>query len=690
MEYIPEGWAWAALVAGLLFLLPPVSALLIKPMERIDRFAATERSKRTGILLYLVFLTIAAVIFWTFKNATHFLGDGFLWANHLMKDVVFREPVSTWLYRGIYRGLNAAHVLDEINTVRSSAITSVLAGLVFVVFAHRTARLLSEKRGGYVLFIASLLSCGMIMLFFGYVETYPPVAAGVMAFLYFALRWFKRGGSIIPAVLAFIVTAILHLSAIALLPGLLLLLHFHAGKGVELKRLAVVLLIVTIGALAVLWALQATGAFGGFFNENFLPLFVSSSSQDVAYPVFSFRALFDFANELLLVCPLIILLPILLIAGRGRKNDTAGNDQPHGPSHDRMFLAVSALFYVMAFVVFNKVIGTSRDWDLFSPLALPLALWIALLIRDTFPERCGEMAVLTAAIIITHTVPWIALNSDAVRSEKRFVDLCDKGFWSNRAKGYGYSTIGQYRRHYGKTLEAIHFYGKAALHDPGNVKYNYFIGEMYSGLGKHGAAIEHYFKVLEQKGDHLDALNNAGVSYLELGRLGEAEPYFKRALEVDPAFTSAMQNLGYIYLETGRPREVIELYTDAVRTDAETAENLMGMGLMYLERPQNRTAEVFLLQLAEMRPVDIRVLYGLARKYILENNYDRAIEMLNRAADETPTDPKVHIDIARVYIAAGDIDSARKHAEAARNLDPRLPEELLENIQREVTDSPEN
>ena len=181
---------------------------------------------------------------------------------------------------------------------------------------------------------------------------------------------------------------------------------------------------------------------------------------------------------------------------------------------ERLFLAVCALFYFLVFIVFNEDIGTSRDWDIFSPFTLPLVLWILLLLRDRFPGKSSVFAVLTLAIIVTHTAPWIALNADLVRSEERFIDLCDNGFWSKRAKGYGYSTVGQYRRHYGKTLEAIHYYGKAALHDPGNVKFNYYLGEMYSGLGKHGAALEHYFKVLERKGDHLEALNNAGVSYL--------------------------------------------------------------------------------------------------------------------------------------------------------------------------------
>jgi len=296
-------------------------------------------------------------------------------------------------------------------------------------------------------------------------------------------------------------------------------------------------------------------------------LFTSSSSQDVSYPVFSLRALFDHINELLLISPLVVLVPVLLPARRRLTNGATNSDSEGSREHERMFLAVSALFYVLVFIVFNKVIGTSRDWDLFSPIALPLVLWIALLLRDILPGKGSELAVLTLAIIVTHTAPWITLNADLIKSEERFVDLCDNGYWSNRAKGYGYSTLGQYYRQYGKTLPAIQFYGRAAVHDPGNVKYNYYVGEMYSNLGKHGAALEHYFKVLERDGGHLDALNNAGVSYLELGRPSDAEPYLSRALEIDPASVSAMQNLGYIYLVTGRTREATGIYLQAAELE---------------------------------------------------------------------------------------------------------------------------
>jgi len=584
-KYLRGPWVWPVLALGTLLLIPPVSRILSRLLGKIDRFAVEERPRPAAVAIYIVVLPIAAFIMWTFRNSTHFLGDGYLWANNLMTGGGGSEPVSTWLYRMIYRGLNTVRVFGEVNPVRASAVTSVAAGLVFVAFIRKTALLLSERRGDYLLIALSLASCGAVMLFCGYVETYPPLAAGVMAYIYFSLRYLRRGGTALPALAAFIVTAVLHLSALALLPSLLLLLLYGAGKDIRGRSLYRFLLASLAAGLMILWFLRVTDAFGGFFREHFLPLLSSPSRQDAAYPLISLRALFDDINEVLLVAPLAVLIPVILLGRRtpGRDSGYGGEkDAAAGSSRERLFLAICVLSYLAVFAAFNKTIGASRDWDLFSPMAFPLALWIVLTLRRAVPEGRSELAVVFIAVILTHTAPWIILNTDLERSEARFIGLCDTGFWSNRAKGYGYSTLGQYERHFGRTLPAIFYYGRAAWSDPGNVRYDYTIGEMYSGLGKHGAALDAYFKVLERDGTHFQALNNAGVSYLEMGRPREAEPYLLRALEVEPASVDVMQNLGNLYLSTGRPREAVDIYLRAAALEPANAAIHIGLARAFI------------------------------------------------------------------------------------------------------------
>jgi Flp pilus assembly protein TadD len=64
------------------------------------------------------------------------------------------------------------------------------------------------------------------------------------------------------------------------------------------------------------------------------------------------------------------------------------------------------------------------------------------------------------------------------------------------------------------------------------------------------------------------------------------------------------------------------------------------------------------------------------------------MEMLRRAVEIEPAYPQIHVGLAKAYVAAGDIESARRHVEAARSLDPRLPEDLLEELRGEKLNPP--
>ena len=181
---------------------------------------------------YTVLLAVSAALFWRFRNVTHFLGDGYLWANHLLKDIIFNEPVSSWLYRETYRLLGFLRPSGVVTAIESAAIVSVAMGLVFIVYAVRTARLLTDRVDGQWFAFIVLVSTGMMLLFFGYVEPYPPLAAAVMAFSYYGIAYARGGARSYKPIVAFIVATGLHFSAIALLPALGVLLWTGSGRAI--------------------------------------------------------------------------------------------------------------------------------------------------------------------------------------------------------------------------------------------------------------------------------------------------------------------------------------------------------------------------------------------------------------------------------------------------------------------------
>lgn len=90
-----------------------------------------------------------------------------------------------------------------------------------------------------------------------------------------------------------------------------------------------------------------------------------------------------------------------------------------------LFLAVSALNYLLFISVWNPDYGGRRDWDLFAPASLPLTLLAAYLWRgmadtaqgivDDVPtlsqEALAEVALIVAGISAIFTAAWVYSNT---------------------------------------------------------------------------------------------------------------------------------------------------------------------------------------------------------------------------------------------------------------------------------------
>jgi len=601
-------------------------------------------------------LTVSVLLLWRFRNATHFLGDGYLWAGHLLKTRVFNEPVSSWLYRGIYQLLNGPHLPLRASPVEASAITSVICAVPFLVFAYKTAALTAGKHRDSVFVMLALLSNGMMMLFFGYVETYPVIAVGVMTFVYFGIKYIKGLSGPAPAVAALLITVLLHFSAIALLPGCAVL--FWTGKrgALRWKRYFLMISICVIGGLAVLWILQGTMAFSGFFHDKFLPLFAGTHRNRVAYPLFSLETIFDLFNEIVLVCPIFLFIVPGLLRRRGERDETT--------EKILMFLATTAIFYVLEFLVFNENIGVSRDWDLFSPLAVPLALMTALILIERFPGSRGPLPATVLAVIIVHTAPWILLNADRERSELRFVNLVEAGYWSDHARGYGYSTLGTYYSRHGKTEHAIRFTEAASNADRGNVKLKYNLASLYDDLKDYPKAIELYTRVIGMDPDHLAARNNLGVVYMSTGDLGRALEEFSEITARDSSYVAAYKNLAYIYLVTGRMDECLGLFETARDLDPGLREYYRQMGTGLLRSGETRQAREFFERLSEVGGNDAGLHLILARIYLSEGDDESALSNLEAGIALSPGNPDIGLEYGLSLFRLGRRGEAVDHLTA--------------------------
>ena len=684
-KYLPGPVVFLFLLFGLFMVFPGFRVGLIRFAGSINSSGPVRRLRENRSAAWAVSILILAILFWQFRTATHFLGDGYVWAEHLVKDIVSREPVSSWLYRSFYRLFNLPAMNLGVSTITAAAILSVLSGLIFSVFAFRTATLLGGEKNKYRLFIfLAILSTGMMQFFFGYVETYPPFVASFMAFIYFSIRLLKGNGSPLWVILTYLITLALHLSAVVFLPGLAVMFWLWSGRVVDRKKYYAIIFTGVLFGLVVLWIFQHKMMFGGFFHEYFLPLFSVPPGSRIVHPLFSLKTVFELFNHLVLVCPIALFIFIGFKGASGSRDETA--------KKIFIFLETIVVFYILEFLVFNKLIGASRDWDLFAAFGVPLALLTALVLIDRYRRVPDVLVLIAAAVIIVHTAPFIGLNSRVPSSERRFIDLVDHGFWSNYARGYGYSSLGLYYKNKGDIQNAIRYLTAASDVDKGNVRYKYNLATIYFAMKDNQKAVVFYEEVIRRDPDYLEARNNLGVIYWRMGKLGPAEEQLAEIIKCDSTYVTSYEPLAEIYFRIGQMEKCVQLYRKAIELGHDLTPFYRDLVMRYLGYGEgDRSFYLFerMLLAAERNPgiyqsIGVDGMNNIGVFYGQRERLEDAARIFDKAISIFPDNPDLHVNMARTFFMLGDFEKTWKEVFAAERLGTEVSPGFLENLRKEM------
>ncbi|UCF06014.1 MAG: tetratricopeptide repeat protein [bacterium] len=676
------------LVFALLVLLPGFRSVLVRVAGRIKVPNALRRTREGKIFGICITGVAATTLFWLLRSETHFLGDGYVWADHMQRDVIFNEPVTSWLYRGLFMLLNSSPQSFSISPINVAAAISVLSGLVFLVFAHKTVRLITKDTDRTTLILLALLSTGTMLLFFGYVEPYPPFAASVMAFIFIGIKYSKSGTSAVMAVAAFTVAILLHPSAVALLPGLIVIFLVRKYGAIPSKKYYTYVLLAIVIGLGALWTLQHLRAAGGFFYEKFVPLFPGPQRNRIAYPLFSLKTLFDSFNELVLVCPVAVFIFTGLMRSKtSRGSVTRSGSRGKEPrdsinKNTLVFLKTVTIFYVLEFLLLNKNIGVSRDWDLFSAMAIPLALLTVLILLERYARVPNILSVFVFAVIVVHTVPWIMLNADEERSRTRFIDLVDNGFWSDYARGYGYSSLGFYFKQRGDTQRMNAYTRAASEADPGNIRYTYNLATTYAGLGRNSEAVALYRRVIDRDPDYTEARNNLGVLLWKMGKLDLAEKELSEIVRLDSTYIMCFEPLASIYAWKGQIGNTITLYRKARDLGYDLSSYITELGTQLYGEGRIDESWTLFYEVYRNGNRDVALMNNLGVILCRQGRFEEALGIFNSAAGAHPHNPDIQLNLARTYYSIGDYQGAWRHVEAAKRLNVKVPETFMNDLRK--------
>lgn len=415
---------WLRILLGLALMAlaaPGISAKMAEHIEPVAR-RAEDLFRRVPGPAWTGTGVVSAVLFWLLRDRNLALGD----SGHLIRAVTwyvhhegwhltFDEALELLLHSAVYRLFAAAGFPGAAEI--AFALTSVLAGGLFVIVLLLLCRRLAGTALPRLALMLLALSAGYVQLLFGHVENYTVVALLMLCYFYLGIRYLREPGrGLFPPAALLSVAVSFHLLAGWLYPSLLWLWWAGRGRRDESgKRSDGGLTALVAGAILPLVVAFGLCRLAGFGSEQFgethlaamkFVFLLGPEYQHFQYGFLSPAHLFDALNQLWLVAlpAILALLYTALRRGGGEKER-----RPGGEVGFAFTVAVSLQCFALCW---NPDLGAFKDWDLFAAAGLGwTCAALVMLSRRGVPAR---PILIFALCGLLFTVPWVLGNHTTV------------------------------------------------------------------------------------------------------------------------------------------------------------------------------------------------------------------------------------------------------------------------------------
>ncbi|MDH4222491.1 MAG: tetratricopeptide repeat protein [candidate division Zixibacteria bacterium] len=584
---------------GLLVLLPWINQKINLLLRKFLDFLHKSFSGRR-YLWYFVFSLASIIIFYLFRDQTHFLGDGAQIISLLEKGKLYikwTEPLEILLHLYAYQFLNG---FFKINAVTLYYLISFIGGAIFIFLLFLLAELLGRDREEGLLMFMILGTTGSLQLFFGYVEHYTMLYVFLVSYLYFSIRFVKRKSSFIPVVIFFFLSIFSHFSAFYLFPSLAFLLwigfEFKNKKNKRYYRWGFLSASMVFLCGFLYYYIKNMWMLG----QIFVPL-NPGNYYAPDYTHFSSSHLLDVISLQLLLSPTGLFLLLVFLVGWSKKSKEIFSAN----KNLFFFLIIVSLFQVGYNFLINPGLGMARDWDLFSSTSLGYTiLGIFFLLKSVKIRK--DLRYIFVVLILTSflfTFPWILINHNPQMSIQRFENLLDLDIKKSRngrfILGQYFSKLGMREEEERVTQAFQEKLPEVSLTD---------LALSYYREGEVEKSIQLLQKAIQIEPGFAESHNFLGLAYYNKDRISEAEAEYSRAIELRPGFQDSYINLGHLYAKKKDYKKAIKNYEKAVRLKAENFEVYYNLGVLYLKENKLSKAKPFIEKALTLQP-DSHVLH---------------------------------------------------------------------------------
>jgi tetratricopeptide (TPR) repeat protein len=565
---------------------------------------------------YLVIPLVGGIAFWLLRCRTHFLGDGWLLGALLATGRKFHgyDFVDYFAHASLFSWLG---LQTESQALQLYAIMSVLAGMLYLGVAAWSARAItsdwSERTGLY----AMLVLFPPLQMFMGYVESYSLLLVCLLLFSTTLALHFRRGVSVWWAGAALGLGAMLHPTALFLLP-VVVVAAVLKGKGrmrVIARRLPGAIL-PSLGGILVGSGILVLGGygreslqidFGGIGGVAGLLNHLQTPDDLLALAHWK-----DILNHcvLLAAIPLAMVVSVWLCKYRTKKPPMLWAESGSRGLESKVLL-IGSVWMITVMSVVHMKLGIPRDWDIFAahtPLFVMAACSAWPWRRDHAESEHAIGLIIVGALAVC--LPWFWLNAGEQRSIQRFQDMMKDQ--SSYARTYAHEEVGSYLWDRGDVEHALREYEAAVAITPDKARLHAALGWLHYGQGRLEKAQGEFEQVLL-----IDAHHPAGPEmltriHLDRGESQKALTYFAQL--ADRRFDEANSAVFHANLaeDLGLIEEAIAMYGVAAALDPWRMDVVERVVVLRIRASGPKLTQAGFRRGAEKRPESPATRVGLA------------------------------------------------------------------------------
>lgn len=191
--------------------------------------------------------------------------------------------------------------------------------------------------------------------------------------------------------------------------------------------------------------------------------------------------------------------------------------------------------------------------------------------------------------------------------------------------------------------QALSYLNQALTLNAGDAEVYSQIGELYYRMKEYGNGLEQFRKAVALQPDSAEAHYGLGICYGGLKQTAQEIQSYTQALTLKPTMLAALVDLGTAYFNQGAYDQAIRYYREAVTA----------------------------------KPDDPRILFNLGSAYLKKDQYDLAVKAYLQVIRMDPKTGDAHHALAYGYYMLGNYAEAQSHANAAKRLGTKVPEDLL-------------